>query len=107
MSTILQDGDIIEDLSVGRPDRTDPLHDSCSCLRRWQYVVPVTHAINHLANHPDIASISAIEGKNWRHGDIEDVLKQVACIKHHKWNTMMMKRVYFGYGTLRRGSEST
>jgi len=45
----------------------------------------------------DIASISAVEGKNWRHGDIEDVLKTIACIKHHKWNTMMIKRVYFGY----------
>lgn len=45
----------------------------------------------------DIASISAVEGKNWRHGDIEDVLKTVACIRHHKWNSMMIKRVYFGY----------
>ncbi|ETN45187.1 uncharacterized protein HMPREF1541_10064 [Cyphellophora europaea CBS 101466] len=39
----------------------------------------------------NIASISAIEGKNWRHGDIEDILKQVQCIRHHKWNSMMMK----------------
>jgi hypothetical protein len=46
---------------------------------------------------PDIASISAVEGKNWRHGDIEDVLKTVACIHRHKWNSMMIKRVYFGY----------
>lgn len=45
----------------------------------------------------DIASISAIEGKNWRHGDIEDILKTVACIKGHKWTSMMIKRVYFGY----------
>jgi hypothetical protein len=44
----------------------------------------------------NIASISAIEGKNWRHGDIEDVLKQVACIRKHKWNSMMIKRIYFG-----------
>lgn len=44
----------------------------------------------------DIASISAVEGKNWRHGDIEDLLKQVTCIKHHKWNSMMIKRAYFG-----------
>lgn len=44
----------------------------------------------------DIASISAVEGKNWRHGDIEDLIKQVACIKHHKWSSMMIKRVYFG-----------
>ena len=44
----------------------------------------------------DIASISAVEGKNWRHGDIEDVLKTVACISGHKWTSMMIKRVYFG-----------
>ncbi len=46
----------------------------------------------------DIASISAIEGRNFRHGDIEDALKLVACIKGHKWTSMMIKRVYFGYG---------
>lgn len=48
------------------------------------------------ADFTDIASISAVEGRNWRHGDIEDLIKQVACIKHHKWNTMMIKRIYFG-----------
>jgi hypothetical protein len=44
----------------------------------------------------DIASISAVEGKNWRHGDIEDVLKTVAFIHGHKWTSTMVKRVYFG-----------
>ncbi|GME51437.1 putative het-c domain-containing protein [Neofusicoccum parvum] len=44
----------------------------------------------------NIASISTIEGKNWRHGDIEDMLKTVACLKGHKWSSMMIKRVYFG-----------
>ncbi|ERF70549.1 hypothetical protein EPUS_07970 [Endocarpon pusillum Z07020] len=44
----------------------------------------------------NIASISAIEGRNFRHGDIEDALKLVACIKGHKWTSMMIKRVYFG-----------
>jgi len=44
----------------------------------------------------NIASISKIEGHNWRHGDIEDMLKTVACLKHHKWTSMMIKRVYFG-----------
>ena len=43
-----------------------------------------------------IASISKIEGHNWRHGDIEDMLKTVAFIKGHKWTSMMVKRVYFG-----------
>ncbi|KAI1624594.1 heterokaryon incompatibility protein Het-C-domain-containing protein [Exophiala viscosa] len=50
----------------------------------------------HAFGAGNIASISSVEGKNWRHGDIEDVLKTIACIKHHKWNTMMIKRVYFG-----------
>lgn len=43
-----------------------------------------------------IASISKIEGRNWRHGDIEDMLKTVACLKGHKWTSMMIRRVYFG-----------
>ncbi|KAK7511580.1 heterokaryon incompatibility protein Het-C-domain-containing protein [Phyllosticta citriasiana] len=44
----------------------------------------------------NIASISTVEGVNWRHGDIEDMLKKVACLKGHKWSSMMIKRVYFG-----------
>ncbi|KAI9684770.1 MAG: hypothetical protein M1829_000145 [Trizodia sp. TS-e1964] len=44
----------------------------------------------------NIASISKVEGQNWRHGDIEDLLKTIAFIKGHKWNSIMMKRVYFG-----------
>ncbi|KAI4205803.1 MAG: hypothetical protein LQ346_001382 [Caloplaca aetnensis] len=41
-------------------------------------------------------SISKIEGHNWRHGDIEDMLKTIAFIKGHKWTSMMVRRVYFG-----------
>ncbi|DAA76944.1 TPA_exp: Uncharacterized protein A8136_7173 [Trichophyton benhamiae CBS 112371] len=44
----------------------------------------------------NIASVSAVEGKNWRHGDIEDVIKTLAFIKGHKWTANMVKRVYFG-----------
>lgn len=44
----------------------------------------------------NIASIAKIEGHNWRHGDIEDMLKNVAFLKGHKWSSMMIKRVYFG-----------
>ena len=44
----------------------------------------------------NIASISSIEGHNWRHGDIEDMLKTVAFLRGHKWTSMMIKRVYFG-----------
>ncbi|KAE8403492.1 heterokaryon incompatibility protein Het-C-domain-containing protein [Aspergillus pseudonomiae] len=50
----------------------------------------------HAFGAGNIASISAVEGKNWRHGDIEDMLKTVAFIKGHKWTSTMMKRVYFG-----------
>ena len=44
----------------------------------------------------NIASISHIEGHNWRHGDIEDMLKTVAFLRGHKWTSDMIKRVYFG-----------
>ena len=44
----------------------------------------------------NIASISKIEGKNWRHGDIEDMLATVACIKGHKWKSMMIKVCWLG-----------
>ncbi|KAG9826364.1 heterokaryon incompatibility Het-C, partial [Aureobasidium melanogenum] len=50
----------------------------------------------HAFGAGNIASISKIEGKNWRHGDIEDMLKTVDCLKKHKWTSMMIKRVYFG-----------
>lgn len=44
----------------------------------------------------NIASISQIEGHNWRHGDIEDLLTTVAFLRGHKWSSMMVKRAYFG-----------
>ena len=44
----------------------------------------------------NISSLSKIEGHNWRHGDIEDLLTTVAFIKGHKWTSMMIKRTYFG-----------
>lgn len=44
----------------------------------------------------NIPSIAQIEGLNFRHGDIEDMLKTIAFIKGHKWTSMMVKRVYFG-----------
>ena len=43
----------------------------------------------------NIASISKIEGRNWRHGDIEDMLATVACLRGHKWNSMMIKVFQF------------
>jgi len=44
----------------------------------------------------NIASISRIEGRNWRHGDLEDLLQTVAFLRGHKWTSMMIKRAYFG-----------
>ncbi|KAK2629283.1 hypothetical protein QTJ16_000103 [Diplocarpon rosae] len=44
----------------------------------------------------NIPSIAQIEGNNFRHGDIEDMLKSLAFIRGHKWTSMMVKRVYFG-----------
>ncbi|KAI9734185.1 MAG: hypothetical protein M1818_006608 [Claussenomyces sp. TS43310] len=44
----------------------------------------------------NIPSVAQIEGVNWRHGDIEDMLKTVAFLKGHKWTSLMVKRVYFG-----------
>jgi hypothetical protein len=48
----------------------------------------------HAFGAGNIASISKIEGKNWRHGDIEDMLKTVDCLKKHKWTSMMIKVGY-------------
>jgi len=44
----------------------------------------------------NIASISKIEGQNWRHGDLEDLLMTVAFLRGKKWTSMMVKRAYFG-----------
>lgn len=44
----------------------------------------------------NIPSIAQVEGHNWRHGDIEDLLKTLAFIKGKKWTTLMVSRVYFG-----------
>ncbi|KAF3932328.1 hypothetical protein ABW19_dt0209576 [Dactylella cylindrospora] len=44
----------------------------------------------------NIASISKVEGKNFRHGDIEDTLKLLLFLKGGKWTSKQVKRVYFG-----------
>jgi len=44
----------------------------------------------------NIASISSLEGKNWRHGDIEDMLANLAFFRGRKWKSADIKRVYFG-----------
>lgn len=47
----------------------------------------------------NIASISKIEGMNWRHGDIEDTLLQLMMARAlggKKFDSMTIKRIYFG-----------
>jgi hypothetical protein len=46
----------------------------------------------------NIASLSAIEGQNWRHGDIEDTLLTLLISGQtgKKFSKMDVKRVYFG-----------
>ncbi|KAL1877544.1 hypothetical protein VTK73DRAFT_8602 [Phialemonium thermophilum] len=44
----------------------------------------------------NIPSIAQVEGHNWRHGDIEDMLKTVAFLHGKKWTSMMIARTYFG-----------
>lgn len=40
--------------------------------------------------------MAQIEGHNWRHGDIEDMLATVAFLRGKKWSSMLIKRTYFG-----------
>ncbi|KAI1185884.1 heterokaryon incompatibility Het-C [Nemania serpens] len=44
----------------------------------------------------NIPSIAQVEGHNWRHGDIEDMLKTIAFLNGHKWTTLLVQRTYFG-----------
>ncbi|KAL2213900.1 Het-C-domain-containing protein [Sarocladium strictum] len=44
----------------------------------------------------NIPSIAQVEGHNWRHGDIEDMLTTIAFLNGKKWTSMLIKRVYFG-----------
>lgn len=53
----------------------------------------------HAFGAGNIASISKIEGANWRHGDIEDTLLQLfmaSALGGKKFDSMTVKRVYFG-----------
>ncbi|KOS20421.1 hypothetical protein ESCO_005446 [Escovopsis weberi] len=44
----------------------------------------------------NIPSIAQVEGHNWRHGDIEDMLEHLAFLGGKKWSSMLIKRTYFG-----------
>ncbi|KAI5843816.1 NIMA-interacting protein tinc [Morchella snyderi] len=53
----------------------------------------------HAFGAGNIASISKIEGMNWRHGDIEDTLLQLMMARAlggKKFDSMTVKRIYFG-----------
>jgi len=52
----------------------------------------------HAFGAGNIASLSAIEGQNWRHGDIEDTLLTLLISSRtgKKFSKMDVKRVYFG-----------
>ncbi|RPA76743.1 heterokaryon incompatibility Het-C [Ascobolus immersus RN42] len=43
-----------------------------------------------------ILKVSAIAGKNWRHGDIEDVLLELMMSNAKEFDSLSVKRVYFG-----------
>lgn len=57
----------------------------------------------HAFGAGNIASISKIEGQNWRHGDIEDMLATVACLKGHKWKSAMIKVGLYSTPTVNHG----
>ncbi|KAI0125101.1 heterokaryon incompatibility protein Het-C-domain-containing protein [Xylariales sp. AK1849] len=44
----------------------------------------------------NIPSIAQVEGYNWRHGDIEDMLKTISFLHGKKWTTLLVQRTYFG-----------
>jgi len=44
----------------------------------------------------NIPSIAQVEGHNFRHGDIEDVLSTIAFLNGKKWTSMLIKKTYFG-----------
>jgi hypothetical protein len=52
----------------------------------------------HAFGAGNIASLSKIEGQNWRHGDIEDTLLSllISSSTGKKFSKMDVKRVYFG-----------
>lgn len=52
----------------------------------------------HAFGAGNIASVSKIEGQNWRHGDIEDTLLTLLMSRSSgkKFSKMDVKRVYFG-----------
>ncbi|KKZ65858.1 hypothetical protein EMCG_08363 [[Emmonsia] crescens] len=67
---------------------------AATCLLFLLFTRP-THAFGA----GNIASMSKIEGQNWRHGDIEDVILTLIMARSaggEKFSKMHLKRIYFG-----------
>jgi Heterokaryon incompatibility protein Het-C len=74
-------------------------------LRPTSYLLPALFLVvfltrpAHAFGAGNIASLSKIEGTNWRHGDIEDTLLTLLISRAaggKKFSKMDVKRVYFG-----------
>ena len=71
------------------------LHFSLGVLVLLVFVVRPTKAFGA----GNIASVSSIEGQNWRHGDIEDTLLNLLIAQAaggRKFSKLDVKRIYFG-----------
>lgn len=72
---------------------------SMSLLFTLLFVVLVLPSFCHAFGAGNIASISRVEGQNWRHGDIEDILAQIVMAKvagGKKFSKINIARTYFG-----------
>lgn len=71
-------------------------------LQSWVFSLFVLLACSsqvHAFGAGNIASLSKIEGQNWRHGDIEDALLSLFLARvagGRKFGKLDVKRVYFG-----------
>ena len=75
--------------------RSSSLHTWASFLVVLFFIVRPTRAFGA----GNIASLSSLEGQNWRHGDIEDTLLTLLMSKAagaKKFSKLDVKRVYFG-----------
>ena len=63
------------------------------------FIILATSSQVHAFGAGNIASLSRIEGQNWRHGDIEDALLTLFLARvagGQKFGKLDVKRVYFG-----------
>src|SRR5579862_1442853 len=70
-----------------------------SCLLPALFLLVFFTRPAHAFGAGNIASLSSIEGTNWRHGDIEDTLLTLLIARAaggKKFSKMDVKRVYFG-----------